>query len=106
MTTSARRRVAGPGNGPPAAMLTAPRFWYILSTLIERPDLADSERAAVSHTIAKTLLRRLERISYKHRVSRSAIVEYAVTLLFSNYPTDVALGEFLISSGAARRRTT
>ncbi len=68
--------------------------------------LADSERSAVSHTIAKSLLRRLERIAYKHRVSRSAIVEYAVTLLFSTYPSDVALGEFLIARGAGRRRTT
>jgi hypothetical protein len=50
-------------------------------------------------------VRRLERISFKHRVSRSAIVEYAVVLLFKAYPADGALGEALLSAGARRRRS-
>lgn len=68
--------------------------------------MPDRGHRAVSHTIAITLLRRLERVSYRHRVSRSAIVEYAVLLLFKAYPADVDLGKALHARGARRRRTT
>ncbi len=67
--------------------------------------MAKPAHTAISHTLATTLVRRLERISFKHRVSRSAIVEYAVVLLFKAYPADGALGEALLSAGARRRRS-
>ena len=59
------------------------------------------KHTAISHTIATPLVRRLERIAYRHRVSRSAIVEYAVVLLFKSYPADIALAEALLTYGRA-----
>ena len=67
-------------------------------------EMSKVTHTAISHTITTVLLRRLERVAYKHRISRSAIVEYAVVLLFKTYPLDVALAEALHSQGARRRR--
>jgi hypothetical protein len=67
-------------------------------------EMSKVSHTAISHTITTVLLKRLERVAYKHRISRSAIVEYAVVLLFKTYPLDVALAEALHSQGARRRR--
>ena len=58
----------------------------------------------VSHTIRLTLLGRLERIAYRTKISRSAILEHAVETLFKLHPKDTTLIESLRAAGASRRR--
>jgi predicted transcriptional regulator len=66
--------------------------------------MAEATHKGVSHTIRLTLLRRLERIAYHTKISRSAILEHAVDMMFKVHPKDTTLIASLQSAGASRRR--
>jgi predicted transcriptional regulator len=59
---------------------------------------------AVTHNLRTELIVRLARIAYRERVSRSAIIEHAVNLLFGMHPKDKTLGDELRATGAGLRR--
>ena len=66
--------------------------------------MAEVTHKGVSHTLRLTLLKRLERVAYRTKISRSAIVEHAIDLMFNLHPKDTTLIESLHAAGASRRR--
>lgn len=68
------------------------------------PYVAAVSHKVVSHTLRLNLVVRLARIAYRANVSRSAIVEQAVELLFDVHPRDKTLIDSLRAAGIKRTR--
>lgn len=59
--------------------------------------------AAVTHTLDPATLRRLRRIAFRERLSKSSVIEGALDLLFE-IPSDKEIGALLRERGARLRR--
>lgn len=68
--------------------------------------MAAQTHKGVSHTLRLSHFKRLERVAYRTKISRSAIVEQAIDMLFNMHPKDATLIDSLHAAGASRREAT